>query len=814
STPSQADDADDFGLLLPNVESSLMQSPIGSVSGYERKVKKVNDTPVVWSARWDSKSAQAAVLVSAQINSPWHLYSIDQPKGGPLPTKFEVSTIGGGTVALAGEIEADVAPKQKTSDVYNMQVFEHEGDVTWRIPVNVKSATQITVKVSALACESINGQCRPVRDSFTLDVASVAGSLMADSPTSDSQDLVAKDASKSELFRDDDYVVGWLGELVSSNIAPGEQTTLKFTAIPDPTFHVYEAATDASESKTNFVITDKAELKIGAPVTASEVISHQLAPSLPPVMYHEGRVEWSIPIKVPEDAKPGLHNIEGMVAYMACTENSCRRPKGFKFTASLSVGKEVNATPVKMETIKFADVLDTADETEWVDADVLPSELAQSMPPEFYLGGNSRSLDDATIAKLKEDQLSKPLPNSEDNDLATAPMIASKGGGGFGKWLVFAFLGGIILNAMPCVLPVIGLKVMSFVSQGGQDRKRIFTLNLAYAAGIAAVFALLAFLSIAFGFGWGEQFQYFSVRLGVTIALFAFALSYLEVWEIPVPGMASGGKSQELQSQEGHAGAFCKGIFTTFLATPCSGPLLGGVFAATLSMTGFQKACIFAALALGMSSPYLIIGARPELAKWLPKPGAWMNIFKQAMAFMFLGAVCYFFYQFSDENKLPVFITLIGVWFGCWLVGLVPIYADVKKRLAGWGAGIAAATAISVTAFSSLNAPATLNWVDYDELSLSRYQEDGKTVLVDFSAKWCVNCLVNLETAIDTEPTAELIEQLGVVSMYADWTNQDEHISEKLNELESNSIPLLAIYPADRPDEPIILRDLVTQSQV
>jgi thiol:disulfide interchange protein len=458
------------------------------------------------------------------------------------------------------------------------------------------------------------------------------------------------------------------------------------------------------------------------------------------------------------------------------------RPSALKFTAKINVAAASGSQPAAVELVsaKRSEVLDEAATRKWV--------------------------DDVAMPEGKEE--------ASENEKSTAPVVVPTSSSSFPTLLLFAFLGGIVLNVMPCVLPVIGLKVMSFVSQAGSDRKRVLALNLAYCAGIFVVFSALAALAVVFNFGWGEQFQYFSVRLGVTVGLFAFALSYFNVWEIPVPGMASNKTSQELQNKEGLTGAFSKGIFATLLATPCSGPLLGGVFGATIGLPGAQVVMIFLVMALGMSTPYLLIGLNPSWIKWLPKPEPWMETFKQLMAFFFLAAVAFFFYQFSDENKFPVFVTLIGVWFGCWIIGLVPNWQPLKKRLVAWASGVSIATAIGLSAFFVLKAAPELNWVDYNEASLKQYQSQGKTVLVDFSAKWCVNCLVNLETAIDTRKTRELVDELGVVSMYADWTNYDEAVTQKLTELNSKSIPVLAIYPADRPDEPIILRDIVTQSTV
>ena len=212
-----------------------------------------------------------------------------------------------------------------------------------------------------------------------------------------------------------------------------------------------------------------------------------------------------------------------------------------------------------------------------------------------------------------------------------------------------------------------------------------------------------------------------------------------------------------------------------------------------------------------MAFPYVIIGLRPSLVSWLPKPGPWMETVKQLMAFLFLGTVAFFFAQFSDTQKVPVFVSLIGVWFGCWIIGQVPNWAEMQKRLLAWAGGIAAATLISVWAFSYLKPDYTLAWEDYSEPRLQQLQNEGRTVMVDFGAKWCGTCIYNYEVAINTPKTRQVIDELNAVALYADWTDYNLEIKNKLEELNSRSIPLLAIYPGDRPNEPIILRDLISQ---
>ena len=380
-----------------------------------------------------------------------------------------------------------------------------------------------------------------------------------------------------------------------------------------------------------------------------------------------------------------------------------------------------------------------------------------------------------------------------------------------------AICGGLILNLMPCVLPVVGLKVMAFAEQAGENRGRVLMLNLWYTLGILVVFWALAILASlpSLSFKWGEQFTYFEFRYGVTLLVFAMALSFLGVWEIPIPGFVGGNTTQKLQRKEGASGAFFKGIFTTILATPCSGPLLGTVFAYTIDQPAYITFGVFTAVGFGMALPYLLIAIYPGLLAYFPKPGAWMDTFKQLLAFLLLGTVVYLFNGFSDQHRVWVFASLIGIWFGCWLVGQVPAWDSLNRRLIAWAGGIVSATLICVLGFRLLvPGPPVLNWEPYDEARLQELHGKGRTVLIDFTAKWCPNCKFNYNVAINTPATSKLVDELDAIPMLADWTDQNEEIKTKLLELNSNSIPVLAIYPGRNPQAPIVLRDILTQGDV
>jgi len=385
--------------------------------------------------------------------------------------------------------------------------------------------------------------------------------------------------------------------------------------------------------------------------------------------------------------------------------------------------------------------------------------------------------------------------------------------------VVFALLGGLILNLMPCVLPVIGLKILGFVDQAGQSRGRVFALNAYYAIGMLSVFLLLATLatSVQLGIGtenlgWGEQFTFMWFKVATTALVFVMALSFLGVWDIPIPGFAGRGKASDLAAREGASGAFFKGIFTTILATPCSGPFLGPLFAYTIGQPPQVTYLIFASIGLGMASPYLLIGAFPRLIAFIPKPGAWMDTFKQLMGFLLLATAVYLLSTITNRYVVPTFAFLVALWFGCWWIGRIPITASLTKKLTAWCGSSLVAAVVGFLAF--VPSQHELPWQPYSPETLADAQARGKTVLVDFTADWCLTCKLNLKMAINTKKVKRLVEKNNVITLIADWTDRSDMIKQSLAQLDSVSIPLLAVYPASQPGRPIVLRDLLFESDV
>ena len=414
-----------------------------------------------------------------------------------------------------------------------------------------------------------------------------------------------------------------------------------------------------------------------------------------------------------------------------------------------------------------------------------------------------------------------------------------------------AFVAGFLLNFMPCVLPVVGLKLLSFVQQANSDRKRILLMNLAYTAGLLSVMLILATLAVFAGLGWGEQFSSAGFTVTLSAIVFAFGLSFLGVWEIPLPGFI--GAANGTTKQEGYGGAFSKGILSTLLATPCSGPFLGAALAWAVTQPTYLTYSVFAAVGLGMASPYLLVGLFPSTIRFLPKPGNWMVTFKQFMGFIMLATVVYLMSFMPIASVVPTVLLLLGIGMAVWYASQTPGYAPASKQIRAWGiaTSIVAITALTsfgwlqgvmqsrferaVTRFvatqansgtavnlslqqeteSESQSPDHIAWQTYSPDLFESLVRDGKPVFIDFTADWCLTCKANEASAIETEVVAKAILESGTVALRADKTESNPEVDELLRKLGNSaaSIPFYAIFPANNPSEPILLDGLFSSGE-
>jgi thiol:disulfide interchange protein len=389
-------------------------------------------------------------------------------------------------------------------------------------------------------------------------------------------------------------------------------------------------------------------------------------------------------------------------------------------------------------------------------------------------------------------------------------------------WLaiLFGFIAGIILNAMPCVLPVLGVKILSFAEGAEMDRKKAILHSLVFSAGIISVFLLLAGLASFANLSWGQQFQDPRALVGIIALIVIFSLGMFDVYLITVPGSPTGKK------QTGLTGHLFSGIFATVLATPCSGPFLGAVLAWSVTQPAGIIFTVYASIGMGMSFPYVLFSASRRLMRLVPRPGAWMNDFKMIMGFLLLGFAVYLMLGLPNDFVVPTVLF-------CVLISLAVV---LYSRIAPWGsslgrrlfagivsllmAGVSLNTSFGIVypAFSESNASAIEEhdnvWKTFNADSLVAAHKQGRPAIVDFTANWCMNCQYNYITVLTRKDVTDLITQKNVLALKVDMTSPDPVQDSLLHSLGSQSIPFLALFPGDRPYEPMVMRDVLTVGQV
>jgi thiol:disulfide interchange protein len=386
----------------------------------------------------------------------------------------------------------------------------------------------------------------------------------------------------------------------------------------------------------------------------------------------------------------------------------------------------------------------------------------------------------------------------------------------------FALLGGLILNVMPCVLPVISLKIFGFVSEAGDRPDKAFRLALAFAAGILACFGLLAVGVVLLrgagaNVGWGFQFQDERFVLVIACIVFAFALNLLGVYEITVSAGATGGLAR-LASGQGYASAFFQGVFATVLATPCTAPFLGTASAFAFAQPPLITFLIFFAVGIGMASPYLLLAANPKWLGYLPKPGEWMVRVKQVLGFLLLGTVLWLAWivgQLKGVQEIVVLgalLLLIGII--AWIKG--SFWNPVASVRAKWlsAAAIAGVVILAAASYSFFTAPSKLGWQKFSQESLDAALDSGRPVFVDFTADWCITCKANERFAIDTATVRNAFARRQVITLRADWTNGDPVITEILKRHGRAGVPMYLVYPGGKNREPALLPELISAQNV
>jgi suppressor for copper-sensitivity B len=751
---------------------------------------------------------QGQLTVQLKITDGFHVYSVTQKPGGPIPSKIKIDKKSV-NVQLGAAIPNE-SPELHDYDVYpDLVVEEHKKTVTWQASLQFAAAVEnpaelkLNVNYSGLACTDDLGICQPAELSLT---AAYAGEIK----TTDAEQIVGIEAdhpgeikSIGELIGDPPPAgaFGGLGDGfgdptgpqvsgIASYFIDAKSGTgqIRFTVTVVDGYHIYSLGQKpGGPFPTRLIVSGSEAVEVTGVVRGDkkpEIHHYEVYDDLD-VEEIKGTINWWIPIQVDKTQLADGEQLEVVVALdgLACTDDL-----GTCTPQNLRIVAESNSS--------LGDVFQSFMRTQ-----TLVETNGESDPPIAIAG--------------------TPPPSTQQSLIGV---------------LAFALLGGFILNFMPCVLPVIGLKVMSFVQQAGESRRRVFTLNLWYALGLMSVFLVFATLALFLGLGWGQQNQNDSFNIVMVAVIFVMALSFIGVWEIPIPGFVGSGKMAEKSEKEGPFAAYTKGIITTLLAIPCSGPGLG----IALTYCAKQMAenpgasgminvyAVFVTLGLGMAFPYILIGAFPALVNFLPKPGAWMETFKELMGYILLGTVVFIMTYISFGLVVPTLAFLFALWAACWWLGRIPFTATSAAKLRSRTSALVFATVAGWFCFTLFGDHMEEQFqsrieqviassegggklvIDeegdniYTAQRLEGLLDSGRYVMVDFTADWCLTCKTLEKAVLKTDRVQAALHERGVVQMVADWTKLNtvlgKQIEAEIVKLKTGKqLPIIAFYfPEDR----------------
>lgn len=399
--------------------------------------------------------------------------------------------------------------------------------------------------------------------------------------------------------------------------------------------------------------------------------------------------------------------------------------------------------------------------------------------------------------------------------------------------LALALLGGLILNVMPCVFPVLFMKALAFARLGNAHRSEVRREGLAYTAGVLATFALLASMLLVLreggaAIGWGYQLQHPVVVLLLAYLMAAVGFNLIGLFEL----RGGGNIGAALAGRGGSMGAFFTGALAVVVATPCTAPFMGAALGFALTAPKALALAVFLALGLGLALPFLLFSLAPGLARYLPKPGAWMQTFRQFLAFPMFATAAWLVWvlaqQTGADSMLAALLGMLALGFAAWAWGR---FGQTGKRTVGMalaGAGVVAALLLLRVPLLGMEAPvgpanmagmpgpkgSAINWERFDADGIAQARQQGRPVLVNMTAAWCITCLVNEGAALSSADLAGQLQQRNVLPMKGDWTRRDPAITRYLNEFGRSGVPLYVLYPADPAKPPVVLPQLLTEGIV
>ncbi|MBI3881535.1 MAG: thioredoxin family protein [Verrucomicrobia bacterium] len=592
--------------------------------------------------------------------------------------------------------------------------------------------------------------------------------------------------------------------------------------------------------------------------------------------YHD-EVVLVVPLKIPPDAPTGLMELHARVAWLEC-EVQCVQGKT-EVAATLNIAGETRPSADAALIEKFRALVPVPNVAPVARAGWAGAAKGDSRPliittdgaagdVDFFPYGTDASEVAALTEKIAPGQIRKLVKKSSGDwpatltgvlvqraDAARAPVahevqlaVAATAPTGVGGetppgaspvderslvlMLAFAFIGGLILNVMPCVLPVIALKVLGFVQQSKSSPGSVRKHGLIYMVGVLCSFLVLAGVVVGVQqagklASWGMQFGNPKFIVAMVVLVTLVALNLFGLFEIILGGRAMGAAT-ELSGKEGNAGAFFNGVLATALATPCTAPFLGAALGFAFAQPPVVVVLMFLVIGLGLALPYVLLSFMPQLFVFLPRPGAWMEKFKIAMGFPMLATAAWLAFDVGAAHFgrqvfwLGIFLVLLAM--AAWVWGE---FVQRGRKHKGWAMFISVALLISgyvfilekqlhwrapapVRAGGIEQTPGGIAWEPWSAETVAKARGEGRVVLVDFTADWCVTCQANKKTSLEIPSVQAKLKALNAVSLLGDYTLTPDVMTAELKKFGRAGVPMVLIYPRDASKPPILLPELLT----
>lgn len=568
---------------------------------------------------------------------------------------------------------------------------------------------------------------------------------------------------------------------------------------------------------------------------------------------YEGVAYIAIPVSLAAEVPAGKLKLTGNASWLACDDNGCfpqdavvsaeitvapageelpktspaifaDAEKMFPQVDALSVTYTANATGVTLD-IKRVDQKPLDANARFFPASMkFPTTAATTVPLatdgalRFSLSLNEDEKiespsDIAGILLCADGTALDVFPNSEAPAESATPAPEFSLDFAFLGLILLAFAGGLILNLMPCVFPVIGLKIMHFVGKAGEDKSKIARHGFVFGVGVLVSFWILAgilFVLRSGGeqLGWGFQLQEPGFVYGMVLLMLVFGLSMSGVFEF---GTSATGVGGSLTEKSGYAGSFFSGVLAVIIATPCAAPFLAPALGSALTLPLVPSFALFTSIALGLAAPYVILSCVPSLLKFLPKPGAWMETFKQAMAFLLYAPALYFAWVLLGQIEDPfaqrnLLLSFAVIALACWIYGRwAAAWRSRFSRITGTLVALVLFVGTIFYCTDLIYGEKEDEWINWTPEAQAEALEDGKIVYIDFTARWCATCQVNKRVYSDADLKKEL-DDAGVVKMRADWTNKNTTIAKELQKYGRAAVPVNVFLKEG--EEPVILGEL------